>query len=229
MDRLGDALRRARGGIAYLVPDFQNPTGALMAARTRHAVAELAARHEVVLVVDETMRDLDLRHDHSPEPRMRQAILIGSASKTVWGGLRVGWIRGSAQFIGELSSNPLCGSLSAAPMQQMVAVELLSDLDTVVARRRTELRGQRDYLSGLLTGDDRWRFAVPPGGLSLWMRLVNARADMVVERARAHRLDLVPGPHFAADATLTRYLRVPFTPPPSVLDRVAAVLKEGLY
>ncbi|MFI0714688.1 PLP-dependent aminotransferase family protein [Streptomyces inhibens] len=227
LDQLDDALRAAHGGLGYLVPDFHNPTGALMTAATRRTVAELAARHGVTLVVDETMRDLDLRDAPRPQPRIRRAVLIGSASKAVWGGLRIGWIRGTARFIGELAGNPLCGPLSAAPMQQMVAVELLGDPDTVLMRRRAELRRQRDHLSGLLAGDDRWRFTVPPGGLALWLRLAGIRADTVVERARAHRLDLTPGPRFAADATLTHHVRVPFTPPPAVLDDIAAALDHA--
>ncbi|MBP2401207.1 aminotransferase-like domain-containing protein [Streptomyces syringium] len=226
LDQLDGALRAARGGLAYLVPDFQNPTGALMSPVTRRAVAELADRHGVLLVVDETMRDLDLRDAVGPEPRIRRAVLIGSAAKAVWGGLRVGWIRGPAGLIGELSGNALCGPLSAAPMQQMIAVELLGDPDPVLRRRRAELRRQRDHLSGLLAGDDRWRFTVPPGGLSLWLRLTGTRSDVVVERARGHRIDLSSGPLFAADATLTHHLRVPYTPPAAALDRIAAVLDE---
>ncbi|WP_367437410.1 aminotransferase-like domain-containing protein [Streptomyces celluloflavus] len=227
LDQLDDALRTAHGGLAYLVPDFQNPTGALMTARTRRTVAALAARHGVVLVVDETMRDLDLRDNPGPEPRIRDAVLIGSASKAVWGGLRVGWIRGPARLIGELAGNPLCAPLSAAPMQQMVAIELLGDPDPVLDRRRAELRRQRDRLSGLLAGDDRWHFAVPPGGLSLWLRLTGTRADTVVERARTHRLDLSAGPRFAADGTLTHHLRVPYTPPSAALDHIAAALDKA--
>ena len=99
LDQLDDAFRAARGGLAYLVPDFQNPTGALMTPRTRRAVAESAARHRITVVADETMRDLDLREggeSGASPPRIRRALLIGSAAKTVWGGLRIGWIRGPA-------------------------------------------------------------------------------------------------------------------------------------
>ncbi|MES4904786.1 MULTISPECIES: PLP-dependent aminotransferase family protein [unclassified Streptomyces] len=227
LDQLDDAFRAARGGLAYLVPDFQNPTGALMDPRTRRAVAESAARHRVTVVADETMRDLDLREgaeSRAAPPRIPRALLIGSAAKTVWSGLRIGWIRGPAGLIGELCGTPLCPPLAASPMQQLVAAELLGDPMPVLLRRRTELRRQRDHLAGLLAGDERWSFTVPPGGLALWLRLTGARADAVAERARALGVEVSPGPGFAADRTLTHYLRLPYTPPPSALDRVAAVL-----
>ncbi|MBD2894731.1 hypothetical protein amrb99_36580 [Actinomadura sp. RB99] len=224
LDQLDGAFRTAAGGMAYLVPDFQNPTGALMPKADRQAVARLAERHGVTVVADETMRDLDLRDTPAPVQRIPGSLLIGSAAKTIWAGLRVGWIRGPAALIGELAHHPLCEPLSAAPTQQLVAAELLRDLEPLLRDRRAALRRQRDHLSGLLAGDDRWRFTVPPGGLALWLRLTTERADLVTTRARAHGLELSPGPSFAADATHSHHLRLPYTPPVSTLDRVATVL-----
>ncbi|MEV0150300.1 MULTISPECIES: PLP-dependent aminotransferase family protein [unclassified Nonomuraea] len=248
LDQLEAAFTAARGGLAYLVPDFQNPTGALMPPEVRLAVAELATRHRVTVIADETMRDLDLRHPdlgvpgtcdadlRGPDlrgpgrpgaPRIRGSVLLGSASKALWGGLRIGWIRASTALVGELLGHHLCGPLTPAPMQQLTAVELLDDMEPVLDARRAELRRQRDHLSGLLAGSDRWSFAVPPGGLALWLRLTSARADTVVERARERGVELAPGPRFAADAGLTRHLRVPYTPPVHVLDEVAGVLTSA--
>ncbi|MBN6051778.1 PLP-dependent aminotransferase family protein, partial [Nonomuraea sp. RK-328] len=227
MDQLRDAFAAARGHLAYLVPDFHNPTGALMPPQVRRDVAELAAEHGVTLVVDETMRDLDLRDQPSPEPRIRGALLVGSTSKSVWGGLRIGWIRAPASLIRRLQDHPLAGPLSAPPMQQLVAAELLADLEAVLGRRRAELRRQRDHLGDLLAGDDRWSFTLPAGGLTLWLRLTTALAETVVERAAANGVALAAGPRFAADATLVHHLRVPYTPPPHVLEQIAAVLDDA--
>ncbi|WP_255954513.1 aminotransferase-like domain-containing protein [Streptomyces odontomachi] len=223
-DHLRDSFTAARGHLAYLVPDFHNPTGALMPPDTRRAVAQLAAEHRVTLVVDETMRDLDLRDQPDPAPRIRGALLIGSTSKSIWGGLRIGWIRAPASLIHELRQHPLAGPLSASPMQQLIAAELLADLEPVLSRRRHELRQQRDHLSTLLADDGRWHFTRPPGGLALWLRLTTALAETVVERAGRNRVALAAGPRFAADATLIHHLRVPYTPPRHVLDRIAAVI-----
>jgi DNA-binding transcriptional MocR family regulator len=251
LDQLGDAFRAAAGGLAYLIPDFQSPTGALMTAEARRVVAELADRHGVTVVADEIMRDLDLRDLDLPDdltddltddlpdvelpdvelpdrpaplPRIRRSVLIGSAGKTIWGGVRVGWLRTSARLVRELADHPLCPPLSAAPMQQLVAIELLRDPGPLLRERRRSLRHQRDHLSGLLAGDPRWRFTVPQGGLALWLRLTTVRAGTVVAAARERGLELSPGPRFSPDGTLPHHLRLPFTPPPGTLDRVAAVL-----
>jgi DNA-binding transcriptional MocR family regulator len=227
LDQLHDAFRAAAGGLAYLVPDFQNPTGAFMPVADRRTVALLAERHRVTVVADETMRDLDLRDTPSPRERIPRSVLVASAAKTIWPGLRVGWIRANTALIGELARNPLCEPLSAAPMQQVVAAELLRDLAPVLRHRRAVLRRQRDHLSELLSADDRWRFTVPPGGLALWVRLTTMRSEIVATRARAYGLEVSPGTSFAADATLSYHLRLPFTPPIATLDRVAAMLDHA--
>ncbi|AGP56354.1 PLP-dependent aminotransferase family protein [Streptomyces rapamycinicus] len=227
LDQLRDAFAAARGHLAYLVPDFHNPTGALMPPHTRRTVTQLAAQHQVTLVVDETMRDLDLRDQPEPMPRIPGALLIGSTSKSIWGGLRIGWIRARASLVRELQDHPLAGPLTAPPVQQLVAVELLRDLEPLLGQRRHELRQQRDHLAGVLADDGRWHFALPPGGLALWLRLTTTLADTVVERADRNGVALAAGPRFAVDATLTRYLRVPFTPPRPVLEQIAHVLDDA--
>lgn len=227
-DQLRAALAAAHGGLAYLVPDFQNPTGALMDAATRRDVAAAAAEHRVTVVADETLRDLHLEDPARLPPRIRRAVLVGSVSKAIWAGLRVGWIRApEAALVGELLHHPLSEPLSAPPMEQLVAVELLDELDPLLERRRAELRAQRDHLAGRLAGDGRWDFTVPQGGLVLWLRLNGMRADAVTARASAAGLHLAPGQGFAVDGTLGRYLRVPYTPPPATLDRIAAILDEA--
>ncbi|MFC4061107.1 PLP-dependent aminotransferase family protein [Planomonospora corallina] len=225
--QLAAAFRQAAGGMAVLVPDFQNPTGALMDAATRQEVAGLAAGHRVTVVVDETMRDMDLRDDPRPEPRIRRAVCVGSLSKTVWGGLRVGWIRASAALVRELLLDPLCGPCAPAPMEQLVACELLPRIGPVLARRRAELRRQRDHLVRLLSGDDAWTFTVPDGGLSLWLRLSRVPGDELARRAVERGLGVLPGSVFSSSGRLVDRLRLPYTVPAGTLERAVAILREA--
>jgi DNA-binding transcriptional MocR family regulator len=224
-DQLATAFREAAGGAALLTPDFQNPTGALMDSRARVEVAELAARHGVTVIVDETMRDLDLRDRPVPEPRVGRAVTIGSMSKTVWGGLRVGWIRGPASLIRELLLDPVSGLYAPPPMEQLVACEILPLMDGLLAQRRSELRRQRDHLASGLGGDDAWSFTLPGGGLALWLRLDGVSGETFVKRAAAAGLSLLPGSAFSSDGTLAGRLRVPYTAPVETLDRVVEQLR----
>ncbi|GAA3159431.1 PLP-dependent aminotransferase family protein [Planomonospora alba] len=224
--QLAAAFREAAGGTALLVPDFQNPTGALMDAATRHEVAELAARHRVTVIADETMREMDLRDEPRPEPRVRGAVCVGSLSKTVWGGLRIGWIRAPAALVRELLLDPLHGLGGPAPMEQLVACEILPGIGPVLARRRAELRGQRDHLVRLLDGGP-WTFTVPDGGLALWLRLTRAPGDALVRRAAERGLRLLPGSAFSSSGVLGDRLRLPYTVPAETLGRAVALLREA--
>ncbi|GIG62595.1 GntR family transcriptional regulator [Longispora fulva] len=225
-DRFAHTVRTVRPGLAYLTPDFHNPTGALMPADLRLRLAELAGRHDVALVADETLRDLDLRSE--PEPITHLAgnavISIGSTSKLVWGGLRVGWVRASAGRVRELLHNPLQARLSPPPLEQLIACELLADPGELLRDRRDRLRAQRDHLAALLTGAGDWSFTLPEGGLSLWLRLHGTTATALAARAARAGLKLSPGPMFSADRTLNHYLRLPFTATPDILDRAVEVL-----
>ncbi|WP_328551923.1 aminotransferase-like domain-containing protein [Streptomyces sp. NBC_00358] len=244
--------------LAYLVPDFHNPTGALMNTRTRTEVAALADRYPLTVLVDETMRDLDLRTPPRPEPHLggTRVIQIGSASKVVWSGLRVGWIRAGAGLVREIVRNPLQAQLSPPPLEQLIATELLGDgdsdsgiggvgggghayagqgggdgervgLDAVLADRRTRLRTQRDHLAGLLAATG-WTYTVPDGGLSLWVHLGDSTsATELAARAARDGLAVSPGPLFAPDGTtLAHHLRLPFTATPETLTRAVGLLRR---
>ncbi|MFD0395662.1 aminotransferase class I/II-fold pyridoxal phosphate-dependent enzyme [Streptomyces nogalater] len=227
--RLTTAVRRHRPRLAYLVPDFHDPTGAHMDPAARRTVAALAERHDLTVLADETLRDLDLRTPPGTEPHLAGArvIQIGSVSKTLWSGLRVGWIRAGADLVRQLRLRPP-GPARAAALEQLITAELLgAPLPALLADRRARLRAQRDHLAGLLAGTG-WTYTVPAGGLSLWLHLggTGPRAASLAARAAARGLALSPGPRFAADrATLTRHLRLPFTATPETLTRAVELLR----
>jgi len=226
-DHLVAAFSRARGGVALLVPDFHNPTGVLMDAQARAHVAVLAARADVTVIANEIIRDLDLREPTAPVPRIRGAIIVGSLSKTIWAGLRIGWIRAPARLIRQLLLHPLCEVCSPPPIEQLTACELLPELDGLLRQRTRELRSQRDHLAAALGQDGAWTFTLPSGGLWLWARLASTSGDALAAQAAAVGLAVLPGSKFSVDGTLASYLRVPFTAPPAILDNAIALLRAA--
>jgi DNA-binding transcriptional MocR family regulator len=226
-DRLTVAFSRAGSGVALLVPEFHNPTGAQMDSATRAQIAVLAASTGITVIADEILRDLDLRDPPVPMPRIRGAVTVGSLSKTIWSGLRIAWIRGPARLIRELQLHPLFATCAPPPLEQLIASELLPELDALIGRRARELRTQRDHLAGELRDEAAWSFTPPHGGLWLWLRLTRASGDALAAQAAARGLAVLPGSAFSADRTPGSYLRVPFAAPPDVLSRAAAILKSA--
>jgi DNA-binding transcriptional MocR family regulator len=110
-------------------------------------------------------------------------------------------------------------------MEQLIACELLPQLDDLLRHRTRELRSQRDHLTEALRQDSAWTFTPPPGGLWLWLRLARTSADALAAEAAASGLALLPGSAFSATGLLTNYLRLPFTAPPRALDKAVALLR----
>ncbi|MFI2708116.1 PLP-dependent aminotransferase family protein, partial [Nocardioides sp. CER28] len=95
LDGLEAILRQARPTLASLIPDFQNPTGLVMTAEERERVAGALRAAGTVPIVDEAHQALMLDGDPMPPPFATfapETITLGSASKSFWGGLRIGWI-----------------------------------------------------------------------------------------------------------------------------------------
>lgn len=219
---LTTALRGRRHAVAYLVPDFHNPTAAVMDERTRVEWARLLRRHDVLPVVDESLREVNLDDVELPasfashDPR---AVLVGSASKELWGGLRIGWARLPHHLVTPFLQRRMTLDLGSSAFEQLVVAELMRGDGSDAAHRRATARQARDHLlSGLARRLPALRAARPPGGLNLWVELPERVSTPLVAAAERHGLLLTPGPRFHAGAGGENRVRLPYTLPEPVLD-----------
>lgn len=229
-DRLQTILGRSRARLAFLIPEFQNPTGIWLDEEQRRAAARTLNRHQVITVVDETLVDLRLDGDPERTPLgslLDNAITIGSASKSYWGGLRIGWIRSPKQYVRKLIETQATMDNGAAPFEQLVVAELMHNADTILDHQRGRTRQQRDHLLAAMNDAlPQWQLQVPRGGLSLWFRLPTESSNLVSALARKRDLVLTPGPRFYPRGGGRRQLRIPYVADPSVLTE--AVRRLGL-
>ncbi|NIZ92841.1 MocR-like transcription factor YczR [Kineococcus rubinsiae] len=225
-DALRDAFARARPRLAYLVPDFHNPTGATMPAHQRRTVNDLAARHGTRVVVDETMADLGFGDRAAPwVPFPGDVVHVGSLAKSVWGGLRIGWIRADAATVREVLNRRSPTDLGTPVLDQLVGAEVLPSLDELTTRRRGSLRAAHDALHAALAERlPSWEAPRVEGGFSTWVNLGEPVSSSLVLAARARGLLLSAGPRFGVDGAFERHLRVCFTLPPRQMHRVVDVL-----
>ncbi len=221
LDAIGATLDQAKARLAYLIPDFQNPTGHLMPEADREVYARHLRRAGTVAVVDEAHQALALDGQSMPRPFACFApatITIGSASKTYWGGLRLGWVRAPHGLMDRLTQVRMGLDLGAPVLEQLTLTRLLAD-DRIVAHHRERLRLQRDRLVAAVAARlPEWRFHTPGGGLALWCELPSARGTAVVAEAERQGVIIAPGPAFAVEGGLDRFVRIPWTRPPDELD-----------
>jgi DNA-binding transcriptional MocR family regulator len=221
------ALRQGRPRLTYVIPEFQNPTGHLMDAALRERLAATAHTAGTELVVDESFVDLPLDDDVIPPPvavfdRHSRVVSIGGMSKAYWGGLRIGWVRASAPMVQRLAAIRVGVDMASPVLEQLVAVRLLRQSATIVPARRAELRHRRNTLVETLHALlPEWSFAVPPGGTMLWAELDGPVSSALARAAEDVGVRLAPGPRFGLDGTLERFLRLPFSLPPT--DLIEAV------
>ncbi len=170
-DGLAATIAQTAPRLAWLMPDFHNPTGRCMDAPTRQRVADIAAGTRTTLVIDETMADL--WYNAPPPPPLASfnpdaaVLTIGSAGKSFWGGLRIGWIRASARTIASLIQARDSLDLGTPLLEQLACSWLLENAATLLPPRRNMLKARRDMCETLMAEYfPRWRFSPPEGGLS---------------------------------------------------------------
>ncbi len=233
VSRLDRAVRRVRPEVVYLMPNVQNPTGSVMPDGRRRDLEDAVARwSDTVVIDDRTLAELT-EDGHVPRPLgsglpepMGNVLTVGSASKSLWGGLRIGWIRGRADQIAGLTRMGSVLNFGVSVAGQMIAADLLPRVEGLSAGRRTELIRRRDTMVDAL-GErlPDWRFKVPRGGLSLWVKLPGIEARRFVEMAQRYGVSLAPGEVSSPDGWWRDHLRLPFGHPPGQLveavDRMA--------
>ncbi|HJW00114.1 MAG TPA: PLP-dependent aminotransferase family protein [Arthrobacter sp.] len=230
MHALQSTMMQQRPRIAYVVPDFHNPTGQLMPDLQRRQMVRAAAAAGTVLVVDETLRELNLDGaETTPVAAFSPAVVtIGSLSKSHWGGLRTGWIRASEALIQRFAAARTSLDLGGPVMEQLAAAHLVRALDEPLPSRLTALRDNRAALLELLAGHlPEWQTGRPAGGLSVWCRLPAPVSTALTVIAPDFGIRLAAGPRFGIGGAFERYLRVPFTLPPERLETAVLALRSA--
>ncbi|MCK5891131.1 MAG: PLP-dependent aminotransferase family protein [Aeromicrobium sp.] len=227
-------LAAGRHALAYLIPDFHNPTAAVMSGEERERWAHELRRHGVTAIIDESMREVNLDGIDLPPSLAAldpSAVVLGSSSKPFWGGLRVGWMRVPRHLVMSLVQARMIDDLSSSAFDQMVFAELLTDGGQTAAAGRAALRTGRDHLlAELATHVPEISAPCPAGGLNLWVTLPGRLSTRLCAAAERRGLLLTPGPRFFSQGGTAgeRHLRLPYAHSPERLTEGVARLRLAL-
>jgi DNA-binding transcriptional MocR family regulator len=231
LDMFEATLRQAAPRLAYVIAEHQNPTGLTLPAAARERLVALARASRTPLVIDDTIAGLHLDGGDAPppvaalDPEGDVVVTTGSTSKLFWAGMRIGWIRANPALVQRLAAARMALDIASPVLEQLITVELLAGAQTIVARQREGARARRDALAAALrTTLPEWRFALPAGGLSLWIELDAPRSTALAAVADRHGLRLAAGPRFGVDGAFERFVRVPYALPTPVLEDAAGRL-----
>jgi 2-aminoadipate transaminase len=227
------ARRGAR--FAYLLPNFQNPTGRCLGAGRREALAEAAQAAGLPVVEDNPYGEL--WYDAPPPPPLaarlgEQAVCLGSFSKVLAPGLRLGYVLAPPALFGKLLQAKQAADLHTPSFNQRIVHAVLASgmLPAHVAATRARYREHRDAMAAALAAHMpagvRWQ--VPSGGMFFWLSLPEGLdAAALLPRAVDAGVAYVPGDSFFAHGGHANTLRLSFVtvPPAQIADGVAALAR----
>ena len=228
---LEQRVRAGCGELAFVSPTAQNPLGHVWSVHERQAVVRAASASDTLLVVDDTIAPLAF--DGAPPTLAYYApdapiVTIGSLSKTLWGGLRIGWLRADEAIVSALAADRCVQDVGSGLLSSMLACELVRRYDALLPRRRETLRAQRDACIGALKRElPDWRFRVPEGGPFLWIELPQGDADLFVQCAARHGVLLTPGGKLRITSAPCRHVRLSYTLPATIWNEAAARLRRA--
>jgi len=213
------ARRRGQARFFYVLPNFQNPTGRTMSEARRQALVQTARELALPLVEDNPYGELWF---DAPPPAPLAArypegtIYLGSFSKVLAPGLRLGYLVAPAALLPKLLQAKQAADLHSPSFNQRLVAEVLRDgfLARHVPTIRALYKAQRDAMLAALAREMRGldlQWNAPDGGMFLWARLpAGMDAAQVLPHAVERGVAFVPGAPFYADAADARTLRLSF-------------------
>lgn len=178
MDELERVLEQnPEAKLLYTVPDFQNPSGVTMSLERRKRLIELANKYDLIVLEDSPYRELRFSGEAVPPLKSMdtegRVIFLGSFSKILAPGLRLGWAVASSKLIQQLGLLKLAADTQCSTLN-MTAVSLYLDtydIDAHIASIREAYRAKRDLMLKMIRREfpASIRFTDPSGGMFTWL------------------------------------------------------------
>lgn len=224
----------------YMIPDFQNPTGLTYSAGNRERIYEILKRHDVVLIEDDPYGELRFAGERLPyigAGKLPNSILLGTFSKTVAPGMRIGFlISENRELLKHISVAKEASDLHTNIFAQYLIWDYLqnNDLDMHITKIK-ELYGKQ--ARAMMEAMDRYfpptvKYTKPQGGMFLWVTLPEGMSAMsLFPKALEKKVAFVPGDPFYTDIRNANTMRLNYTNADSEtivegIHRLGDLLKE---
>ena len=189
-------------GLAYLIPDYQNPTGYTYSQKKRKEIARIIKAQQGILIEDAPYSELYFKEKQQSISSLlpTQSFHLGSFSKVLAPGLRLGWIRADKALLEPLLAYKEAMDLHSSGLSQMILDHYLTDLHgyrshTMLLRKMYGKKMQlfKTYLDELLPEFD---YTVPKGGMFIYGRLPGISTSALLTSALERGVLFVPGKEF---------------------------------
>lgn len=229
VDELEPLIKKHQPKLLYTIPIHQNPSGVSLSEARRQKLLELAETYKILVLADEVYHLLTYEGQAptamAAYTESKQVISLGSFSKILAPGLRLGWLNAHPSLLNKLAQSGMVQSggglnpFASGVVRSMLELGLQdSYLASAKAIYHSRLDAMDDALKALPL-----RYQKPKGGYFFWLELPEAMdATILLEAAVRQGVSFQPGPKFSAQEKLSHYLRLCF----SYYD--STILKEGI-
>jgi 2-aminoadipate transaminase len=222
------ARQGVRPKFLYSIPTFQNPAGATLTLARRRRVIELAAQYGVLVVEDDAYVDLRFRGEALPPMAALDGegwvLRVGTFSKILAPGLRMGWAHGPKGLIDRLQMFKFEGGSGPFLTHLVAQFAAGGRLERHIAELRAHYAAKCDLMAAALRREvPAGQFVLPDGGFFIWLRLPDGvSASDLAPVALRRGVEILPGPRCFADGSGEDYIRLAFSETP------VAEIEEGV-
>ncbi|MFL5730566.1 MAG: PLP-dependent aminotransferase family protein [Cytophagaceae bacterium] len=212
-------LKKEKIRLFYSIPNFQNPSGISYSMEKRKAVSELLKEHDTILVEDDPYGEIRFGGEILPplkKLRPDNTLLLGSFSKIIAPGLRLGWVAASKNIIEKMIVAKQASDLHSNFLSQRIIEQFLQDedLDEHIGRIRSAYRLQCELMLQALEKyfPKSCHWTRPQGGMFIWLTLPpELNAYDFLEKAAGYKIVFVPGKTFYATEAEENTVRLNFS------------------
>ncbi|HAS01970.1 MAG TPA: GntR family transcriptional regulator [Brevibacillus sp.] len=196
-------IQQQTAQMLYTIPTFQNPTGKVLSESGREQLLKLCQQERIALIEDDVYSDLWL-DEEPPLPikaldQKGTVLYVGSMSKTISPGLRIGWLVAPETVIDRLADLKMQTVYGASSLSQWTVYEWLASglYEQHLLYVREQLRARRDFMLALLERyfNDLATWSIPAGGFYIWLCFLHEKISMrsLFKRAQQQSILLNPG------------------------------------
>jgi 2-aminoadipate transaminase len=213
-----NSVESAKPKLFYSIPNFQNPTGITYSQKKREEIGDLFNRNSTIFVEDDPYGEIRFMGKELPPVKcyLNNSVLLGSFSKIVSPGMRLGWIVANDRIMNHLITAKQASDLHSNFLTQMIVHRYLKgyDVETHLKKVRAMYRKQRDCMVNMINKyfPSDVMYTKPEGGMFLWVTLPNGMRSMeLFEVAIDENVAFVPGEAFYPDNPELNTLRLNFS------------------
>ncbi|MGB9201442.1 PLP-dependent aminotransferase family protein [Methanobacterium sp.] len=218
LEVLEDMVESFNPKLFYSIPNFQNPTGITYSKNKREKIGDIFNENNTILVEDNPYGEIRFIGEDLPPIKsyIENSVLLGSFSKIVSPGMRLGWIVADKEIMNHLITAKQASDLHSNYLTQMIVHQYLSgyDVEAHIQNIRNMYRIQRDCMVKMIKKyfPSDVKYTKPEGGMFLWVTLPESMSSMeLFEIAINENVAFVPGEAFYSNNPETNTLRLNFS------------------